>query len=104
VIVVKIDMHAVDECVRTSPEWRSHCEHLAAKGLAHARSTAPVKTGAYKASLYAEVGSVSVPDAVQGAPATRIGTSSDHGLEVEFQRPARHLVLLHTLDYLGAGG
>jgi hypothetical protein len=101
-IVVKVDMMAVNECVRHSSEWRAHCEHLATKGLAHARSIAPVKTGAYRASLYAEIGSVSVPNAVQGAPATRVGTSSDHGLEVEFQRPKRYLVLLRTLDHLGS--
>ena len=93
-----INMAAVEECIRTSPEWRAHCEKLASEGLSHARSIAPVDTGAYKASLYAEVGAVSTSEGVAAAPAARVGTSSDHGLEVEFQEPARYLVLLRTLD------
>jgi hypothetical protein len=93
-----IDMPAVHELVRMSPEWHAHCEKLAAEGLSNARSIAPVDTGAYKASLYADVSAGSISEAVQGAPAVRIGTNSDHGLEVEFQNPMRHLVLLRTLD------
>jgi hypothetical protein len=93
-----INVAAVHECVQMSPEWHAHCEKLAREGLDHARSIAPVDTGAYKASLYAEVGAASNAEGVQGAPAARVGTSSDHGLEVEFQEPARYLVLLRTLD------
>ena len=89
---------AVDELVRMSPEWREHCEMLAVKGVSYAQSIAPVETGNYRASLYHDVGPSATTESVPGAPAVHIGTNCEYGLEVEFQNPARHLVLLRTLD------
>lgn len=94
-----INLAAVDELVRMSPEWREHCEMLAIKGASYAQALAPVETGNYRASLYHDVVSgAAALEAVPGAPTVRIGTDCEYGLEVEFQEPARHLVLLRTLD------
>ncbi len=95
-----INMSAVHELIKNSPEWQRYCSQVAAQGLAHARSIAPVVTGQYRASLYGRVEHTTDPDAVAGSPAIVIGTDSDHGLEVEFQEPHRYLTLLRTFDSL----
>ena len=103
-IVANVDMSKVQECVRESHEWRDHCAELAQKGLSYAQSVAPVDTGRYKASLYADVTTGAVTaDSVPGAPAAVVGSTCEYALEVEFQSPRRHKPLLRALDSLREG-
>lgn len=99
-MIVHIDEAKVEELVRNSNEWRSHCEELARKGVAYAQSIAPVKTGAYRASLSSTVAIEPVPGSVSGAPAVLISSDDEAALEIEFQSPKRYHTLLRTLDYL----
>jgi len=103
-IVSHVDISKVEECVRESNEWREYCGELAQKGLSQARSVAPVVTGRYRDSLYADVvvGST-MEGSVPGAPAAVVGSTCEYALEVEFQNPRRHKPLLRALDSLKEG-
>jgi hypothetical protein len=99
-VIVHVDERSVEELVRQSNEWRNHCEDMARRGLAYAQSIAPIKTGAYHNSLFANVSVESMPGGISGSPTVVIGSNDDAAVEIEFQGPKRYKTLLRTLDHL----
>lgn len=97
---VHIDMGAVERILTAEPEWQHHCEQLAEKAVSYARSIAPVRTGRYRASLYGRVSHLPMEGSASTAPAAEIGSTCDYALEVEFQGPAYHHVLLKSFDHI----
>lgn len=103
-ILVKVDIPAVEVEIRFGGLWHRHCENMVRKGLDYAQNIAPVDTGEYRASLFGSVTSATSVVAIPGTSAITIGDTCDHWVEVEFQEPMRYLTLLRTFDYLKAEG
>jgi len=103
VVEVKVDEVAVEEEIRLSSEWRAKCDEMARRALDHARGIAPVDTGAYRDSLYAQVGQATAAGAVPGAPAMILGANDPAAIYIEYEDRSTHLTLLRTLDYLVEG-
>ena len=98
-LAIHVDMTKVEECVRTSEEWRAHCEKITAMGVAHAQSVAPVVTGKYKSNIFGQVVPSSTPGSVLGAPSATIGDTVPYVWAVE----KRHHVLYEAFHLMAKG-
>lgn len=106
-VTLTVDYAAVGEFLRTSPELRAYLDSLGRRGVAYARSLAPVGTrdtktthpGQYRDSLDFEV--------IEGKTRMylRIFTRDYTAWWIEYgsKKVPRYAVLRRTLDYLATG-